>query len=183
MSDVLLPTARDWMFPSPFTLAPDQDLFTAMDLLLKHKLAAAPVVDAKDHLLGMLTEKDCLRVLSNVTFEEEFLEGGKVEDFQSAIRLVCEPTMDIFRAVEMFLATNFPLLPVVEQGRLCGLISRQAMLQGIQAFRRQLEQRRMEQERFAGRQADRPRGIERMQRLVASQTREQLVRLFGRRAS
>lgn len=180
MTGVALPTIRDWMIPSPFTLSPEQDLFAAIELLLRHELAAAPVVDRDDNLLGMLTEKDCLRVLSNLVYDEDLLEGGKVGDFQSAIRMVCEPSMDIFRAVEMFLATNFPILPVVDQGRLCGLISRLRMLQGIQTFRREIAKARGERENVAGRQADRPRTIESMQKTVANQSKEQLVRLFGR---
>lgn len=182
MSEVLLPTARDWMFKSPFTLSPEQDLFTAIDLLVKHQLAAAPVVDAEEHLLGMLTEKDCLRVLSNLTYGEDLLVDGQVKEYQSAIRMICEPSMDIFRVVEMFLATNFPILPVVENGRLRGLISRLSMLRGIQSFRTRLDQARHQREKLAGHQADRPRTIESMQRTVANQTKEQLVRIFGRKA-
>ena len=181
MTEVSLPTARDWMFTSPFTLSPEQDLFAAMDLLVKHQLAAAPVVDEEDQLLGMLTEKDCLRVLSNLTYGEDLLVDGRVGEFQSAIRMICEPGMDIFRVTEMFLATNFPILPVVENGRLCGLISRLHMLKGIQAFRKQVDQAQQHRESIAGHQAERPRTIETMQRTVANQSKEQLVRLFGRK--
>ena len=88
--------------------------------------------------------------------------------------------MDIFRVAEMFLATNFPILPVVEEGKLCGLISRLAMLRGIQTYRLQMERERTQREVIAGHQADRPRTIVNMQRTVANQTKEQLVRLFGR---
>jgi len=180
MIDLNLPTARDWMIPSPFVLSPEIDLFDALDLLVKYGVAAAPVVDRQHHLLGMLTEKDCLRVLSNVAYDGD-LKGGTVEGYMSKVRVICEPQMDLFRAAEMFLATNFPILPVVESGRLIGLISRQNMLRGIQELRRRLDRRRQALEDTAGRQADRPRSIESLQRAAGSQTRDQLVRLFGRR--
>ena len=180
MTAISLPTAQDWMAESPFVLSPDEDLFVAIDLLVKHELAAAPVVDEDGQLLGLLTEKDCLRVLSNLAYAEDLLVAGKVSEFKSAVRMICEPGMDIFRVAEMFLATNFPILPVVEEGKLCGLISRLAMLRGIQTYRLQMERERTQREVIAGHQADRPRTIENMQRTVANQTKEQLVRLFGR---
>jgi len=182
MPDISLPTARDWMFPSPFTLTPDVDLFDAMDRLVEAKVPAAPVIDENDCLLGMLTEKDCLRVLSKMTYDVDHLEGGTVADYQSPIRVVVEPEMDLFRVAEKFLATNFPILPVVDDCRLLGLISRQGALQGIRAFRREVQRIRGEFETVAGRQADRPRGIETLQRVFAASSAEQLVRIFGRKS-
>ncbi len=179
MHDVVLPTARDWMTTRVLTLAPEQDLFDAIDLLLENSFAAAPVIDGEDNLLGMLTEKDCLRVLSNLAYDDD-LEGGTVQDYQSAIRVICEPEMDLFRVAEMFLGTNFPLLPVVDEGRLCGVISRRDMLRGVKAFRAEVAASRSRQEAIAGHQADRPTSIEGLQRAAASQTKGQLVSLLRR---
>ncbi len=178
-TDVALPTARDWMSSRVLTFTPDDELFDAIDELLKHSFAAAPVVDEDNCLLGMLTEKDCLRVLSNLAYDNDF-EGGAVRDYLSAIRVIVEPEMDLFRVAEMFLGTNFPLLPVVKSGKLCGVISRRDMLRGVRAFRSELDRKQAEHEQIAGRQADRPRTIENMQRTVANQSRDQLVRLFTR---
>lgn len=175
-----LPTARDCMTANVLTFSPEEDLFEAMAKLLSHHFAAAPVIDAKGNLTGMLTEKDCLRILSNLAYDDDF-EGGKVSDYESAIRVVCEPQMDLFGVTDRFLATNFPLLPVVEDGRLVGVISRRDTLRGIQELRHRIDQMRQEFERTAGRQADRPRSIERMQEVAANRTTQQLVRLMGRR--
>lgn len=179
MSELVIPTARDWMNPDAFCLRPEDDLFTAVGELVSRSCPAAPVVDAEDRVLGMLTEKDCLRMLSNLTYEEG-LRAGLVSDYQSPVRTFIEPGMDVFRVAEVFLETNLPVLPVVEGGRLVGLISRQAMLRGTQGFLRTLEKVRHDFERGAGHQADRPRSIESMQRTAANRTPEQLVRLFKR---
>lgn len=180
MTELVLPTARDFVTPSPFTLRPEQDLFDAIDLLVEHQATAAPVVDEDGRLLGMLTEKDCLRVLAALTYQDQ-ADGGTVADFQSQIRVVCERDMDIFRVAEQFLGTNFPMLPVVGDGKLEGLISRQALLQGVQRFQRQWHVLRGQEERLAGHQADRPRSIQALQTTAARQSRDQLVRLLGRK--
>ena len=181
MTEMALPTARDWMTKEVLTLSPEDDLFHAIDQLLANSFAAAPVIDEDRCLLGMLTEKDCLRVLANVAYEND-LDGGAVSEYLSVIRAVCTPEMDLFRVSNLFLSTNFPLLPVVDETEsLCGVISRRDLLRGVRAFREEVNQQYSEQERVAGHQADRPRSIESMQKVAASQSREQMARLFGRR--
>lgn len=179
MYDVELPTARDCMTTDVLTFSPGDGLFEAMAQLLKNHFAAAPVVDANRRVLGLLTEKDCLRVLSNSAYGED-LGGGTVGEFQSDIQHSCTPHMDIFGVANHFLATNFPLLPVLDDGRLVGVISRRDTLRGVQELRRRIDQARRKMETAAGHQADRPRGIENMQRSAASQSPEQLARLMRR---
>ncbi len=182
MYDVDLPTARDCMTTRARVLAfsPEQDVFDAMAELLKNHFAAAPVVDEDNHVLGMLTEKDCLRILSNQIYDDD-IEGGQVSDFQSPMRLICEPDMDIFGVTNRFLECNFPLLPVVENDKLVGVISRRDTLRGVRELRRRLDQARRKLEEVAGHQADRPSSIESMQKSAASQSPEQLARLMGRK--
>ena len=179
MTELLLPTAGHWMSKDVLTFRPEDDLFEAIDQLLANHYAAAPVVDAEGTLVGMLTEKDCLRILSNVAYEND-LVGGKVHELHSAIRAVASSNMDLFRVTELFLSTNFPLLPVIDEGRLVGVISRRDLLRGVRAFREQLNKAQGHLEQAAGRQSDRPRSIESMQRSFAQNSRDQMVRLFRR---
>lgn len=181
LEDLPLPTARDWIIPCPFDLSPDDDLHAALDQMVKHRASAAPVLDGEGKLVGMLTEKDCLRVLSSAAYEGDIQEGT-VADFHSPVALSIEPQMDIFRVAELFLANNFPVLPVVEDGHLIGQVSRQSVLEGIQMLRAALDDRQKRFESEAGHQADRPRSIESMQRLFANaRNRDQLVRQIGRK--
>jgi len=181
LEDLLLPTARDRMIPCPFELSPGDDLHEALDQMVKYGASAAPVLDASSKLVGMLTEKDSLRVLSSAAYDGEIKEGT-VADFLSPIGAPIEPTMDLFRVAELFLATNFPVLPVVEDGRVVGQVSRQAVLAGIQALRASLDQRQARLAAVAGHQADRPRSIESLQRVFANaRSRGELVRQIGRK--
>jgi CBS domain-containing protein len=183
MKDVALPTARDCMSSRVLTFSPEQELFEAIAQLLKHHFAAAPVIDEEGRLTGMLTEKDCLRVLSNFTYEQDF-EGGTVtvKDYQSPIRITCDPDMDVFRVTERFLACNFPLLPVVEDDRLVGVISRRDTLRGVEKLRESISRTKQQFESSAGHQIDRPRSIESLQRAAAGSSPEQLVGLMGRKS-
>lgn len=177
-----LPTARDWMSTNILSFTPDQPIFEAVEALLSHSYAAAPVLDEKRRVLGMLTEKDCLRLLTSRTYEG-VLDSGPVADYQSALRGLCEPDSDLFRVIDLFLSNNFPLLPVVDpDGKLCGVISRRDALRGIRALRHDLARRQGVSEENAGHQTDRPRSIESLQRAAASQSPRQLAELMRRDA-
>ncbi|MEM8934357.1 MAG: CBS domain-containing protein [Acidobacteriota bacterium] len=178
MNDIHLPTARDLMSSADCLLSPDQDLLEAIERLVARGLAAAPVIDENGACTGMLTEKDCLRVLSGLTYESA--GPGRVADFASAIPCICDADMDLFRVAELFLQNNFPVLPVEHEGQLIGTISRRQMLDGILQLRHQADRVQRRREAEAGQQSERPRGIEHMQRTAAGLTPDQLARVFGR---
>ena len=59
----MLTCTADIMARSEMTLSPDTDIYEGMALLLKHRLTGVPVVDSSSTLRGMLTERDCLKVV------------------------------------------------------------------------------------------------------------------------
>ena len=67
---------------SEATLAPDMDIYLAMKQLLKRRLTGAPVVDENRVLIGMLTERDCLKVLVGGALDG--LPGGNVSDYMTS---------------------------------------------------------------------------------------------------
>lgn len=182
MHELELPTARDWMTKQFLAFTPDSDIFEAVEKLAKGALSAAPIVDEQGKLLGMLTEKDGLRALSQLLYSEQ-AQKLEVREHMSPNCQICEPQMDLFRVTELFLACNFPALPVVENDQVIGIIDRTSQLECMESFREELDRQRQVTESAAGTQADRPRGIGALQQAAGSTTKEQLVRLFGRRTN
>lgn len=178
MPELTLPHARSLMSAPRPVLRPEMDILDAIDELIRFNQAAAPVVEADNTLLGMLTEKDCLRVLSSVAFDGH-PAGATVAAYQSKVKWICEPAMDLFRVAELFLENNFPVLPVQENGKLIGVISRSAVLRGIQKIGQEIE---AQQKRFAesGGGSVRPSSIESMQRLFADRSPQQVVEILRR---
>jgi CBS domain-containing protein len=121
-----IPIVREFMVTHLVTLRPDMPIREAIDILLKHRISGAPVVDAGGRLLGMLSEKDCLRVFANAAFYHA--DPGDVEDYMSRDIHTIEPEADLFRAADLFLKHSFRRLPVLENGRLVGQISRRDVL-------------------------------------------------------
>jgi CBS domain-containing protein len=174
-----IPTAEELMTRSRLTLRPEMDILAAIDELVDRQVAAAPVVDENEKLLGVLTEKDCLRVLSTSAYDAVYKEGT-VGDYMSTVKVVVEAHMDLFQTVKQFLSCNFPTLPVVQDGRLLGRLSRKELLRATQRFIAQAERERKRHMKEAAKAGERPRSIEEMQQSAASHSRQGLAGLFSR---
>jgi CBS domain-containing protein len=124
-----LPLVKDYMDTEVHTLKADLDIFSAVTFLLDYKVTSAPVVDADNHIVGILSEKDCLRLLS--TGIDHTRPAGKVSDFMTQQVSWIEPNMNIYFAAGMFLNVSFRRFPVVENNVLVGAITRFDILRVI----------------------------------------------------
>lgn len=121
-----VPVVRDVMAAKLVTLRAEMDIHEAIALLLKHHISGAPVVDEHQQLLGVLSEKDCLRVFANDAYHQ--LAGGRVGDYMSRIVTTVDPDDDVFKVADLFLKHHFRRLPVLDDGKLVGQVSRRDIL-------------------------------------------------------
>lgn len=120
---------RDYMASKLICISADTDILQAVSQLLDHKISGAPVVDDKGNLSGILTERDCIQVAVNAGYFDDF--GGIVSNFMSEqVETVssCDNLMDI---AEKFITSSFRRFPVLEDGKLVGLITRRDVLQAL----------------------------------------------------
>jgi predicted transcriptional regulator len=137
---VAIPTAADLLSSYSVTLDPATQILAAIDVLVAKHVAGAPVVDERRELVGVLTEKDCLRVLSISTWGE--ITGGRVKDYQSEPSMVVDAGASLFEVASAFLRTNFPVLPVVSGGKLLGRVTRADVLAKMSQLGKALERER-----------------------------------------
>ena len=126
-----LPIVRDHMDRNVATLRPETLILDAVGLLLEKKVTGAPVVDKAGKLVGIVTEKDCLRLVAAGVGGD--LPRGCVADIMTPDPETIPPDMDVYFAAGLFLSRPFRRFPVVEQGRLVGAITRFDILRVIQA--------------------------------------------------
>ncbi len=118
---------REVMATGLVTVNPATPIFQAITMLLKNRISGAPVVDDAGKLVGVLSEKDCLRVFANEAFFSQNA-GGPVSDYMTTNIQTVDPDDDVFKTASVFLKHSFRRLPVVEDGRLVGQISRRDIL-------------------------------------------------------
>jgi CBS domain-containing protein len=97
-------------------------------------VTGAPVVDDAGRLVGMLTEKDCMRLLTMGDRAEA--PSGSVADYMTTDITTVTPDMDVYFAAGLFLNEAFRRLPVVEGGRLVGAITRFDLLRVVLGYLR-----------------------------------------------
>jgi len=120
---------ESYMATSLVSFRSDDDILYAMRVLLDKRLSGAPVLDETGRLIGVLSKKDCLAIVYNTAYHQDW--GGKVEQYMSREVEHIDADSSIFTAAEKFLNSNFRRFPVLRNGELVGQISRYDILRAI----------------------------------------------------
>ena len=120
---------RDYMARHLVTLRPDDEVIRAINVLVKNKIAGAPVLDEDGNLVGLLTEKDCMQVVINATYHSEY--AGLVSDFMSTDVEVMDAEETVVNAANRFLNKRYHRYPVMHDNRLVGQISRADVIRAL----------------------------------------------------
>jgi len=126
-----LPIVRDQMDKHVATLFPETDILDAVAFLVEKRVTGAPVIDRSGKLIGILTEKDCLRLVAKGV--EGKLPRGTVATYMTSEPQTVSPTMDIYYAAGLFIDRDFRRFLVVEDGKLVGAITRFDILRAVSA--------------------------------------------------
>lgn len=124
----------DYMSRRVITLSPDQSVHDAIRVLLEHKISGAPVVDDTGQLKGMFSESDCLKGALEASYHGT--EIGAVSEYMTLDLQTVSGQTSILDAAEIFLADHRRRLPVVDDGKLVGQISRRDLLRAMDDFNR-----------------------------------------------
>jgi CBS domain-containing protein len=143
--------AADVMTKRVLTVKFDATLSEAVELMLKNGISGLPVVDGSGALVGMLTEGDLLRRVETGTERKrarwlEFLlgpgkmaaeyvhaHGRKVNEVMSNQAKTVGPATPLEEVVSLMEKQRIKRVPVVEHGRLIGIVSRANLMQALMA--------------------------------------------------
>lgn len=109
--------------------SPDDDIIDAMRVLLKKRISGAPVLDESGGIVGILSKKDCLKILYDTAYHQHW--GGKVAQYMSVDVEHLDADCSLIDAAEKFLQSSFRRFPVLRNGKLVGQISRHDLLHAI----------------------------------------------------
>ncbi len=123
---------KDFVTFNPETTVPE-----IVTILTKKEIFGAIVTDEKKKVLGIFSEKACLKLYSDVlagklTMEE--LQQKKVTDVMFPEYQTIDKELGLIEAAQIFLKVTYRRLPVMESGRLVGQITRRDTVKGFDKF-------------------------------------------------
>jgi predicted transcriptional regulator len=127
-------TVKDYMSKDLIVFKPEQSIEEVIQTLIKHKISGGPVVNDQHELVGIISEGDCLKQVSesryyNMPIKENTVEKRMVTDVETI-----DGNMNIFDAANQFLNSRRRRFPVVENGKLVGQISQKDILKAAVKF-------------------------------------------------
>ncbi len=125
------PTLRDYISRNLISFAPDTAIVDAVARLIQHGISGAPVLDAGGNLVGIITAKDCFRAALHASYYQGW--SGIVADYMTRDVQTLDADLDLVSAAQRFLESDFRRFPVVEDGRIVGIIMRLDLLRALNA--------------------------------------------------
>jgi CBS domain-containing protein len=102
------------------SIAPDRTIGEAVNLLTEHRIGAALVLDSNEGIRGIISERDIIRALAK--YGADAL-SRKVEALMTRDVQQCSPGDTIAEVMTTMTQRRFRHLPVVQEGKLLGMIS------------------------------------------------------------
>ena len=147
-------TVGDIMERDPVTVSPDDDVESVIRLLRRHELPGVPVVDGDGRCAGIVTESDLvlreegtdlhlpyhIDLMGGVIwlesmkhFEERLRKAfaSSVSDMMTADPITVTPDTPVSEAARIISQRGHNRLPVVDDGRLVGVLTRLDVLEAL----------------------------------------------------
>lgn len=145
---------RDIMDPDPAVVGPDADVATVVATLREHELHGVPVVNDGGRCVGIITEADLvlggdegdlhlphyIELFGGIVFlesMERFEErlrkavAARAEDLMTPDPVTVDADADVTEAARLISRRKHNRLPVVEHGRLVGVVTRIDVLDAL----------------------------------------------------
>ena len=113
------PLAKDIMKCGLLTVKRQTPIYEAMETIATRNITGLPVVDDYMNLVGIVSEKDVLKLL-----RDPKAKLGKVEDFMTEDVVSFNHDDNLFDVCDCLINNNFRRVPILNQGNIVGIISR-----------------------------------------------------------
>ena len=136
-SDTTSLTVSDYMPADLITFTPDQSIEVVMQSLIKHRISGGPVVNEKNELIGIISEGDCIKQISESRYYNMPMQDQTIKKHMASNVETIDGNMNIFDAATKFLEAKRRRFPIVENGKLVGQISQKDVLKAAMQLKGQ----------------------------------------------
>lgn len=119
---------KECMTTKLITFRPEQTISEVIEALINNRISGGPVVNDQNELVGVISEGDCIKQISDSKYHNLPLDDSTVEKCMVKNVDTIDGNLDIFEAAEMFLKAKHRRFPIVDNGKLVGQISQKDIL-------------------------------------------------------
>ncbi|MGB1043136.1 MAG: CBS domain-containing protein [Tenacibaculum sp.] len=126
----------DYMTKNVITFNEKQSIEEVIDSLIKNKISGGPVVNDKNELVGIISEGDCIKQISESRYYNLPMDTNNTVS-KAMVKQVetIDGSMNIFDAANKFLDSKRRRFPIVENGKLVGQISQKDVLKAAMTLK------------------------------------------------
>ena len=119
----------DYMTTKLVTFKPQQSIHDVISTLTKYKISGGPVVNDKNELIGIISETDCIKHISESKYYNMPMDNSHTVEKNMVVEVeTIDKNMNIFDAANKFITSKRRRFPIVENGKLIGQISQKDIL-------------------------------------------------------
>ena len=104
--------------------SPNDSIFDVMKKFVKYKISGGPVLNKNGKIVGVISEADCMKEISDSRYFNMPILDKRVKNFMEKNVDTIKSSTSIFDAASRFYNTSRRRFPVVENQKLVGQISR-----------------------------------------------------------
>ncbi|WP_428741806.1 CBS domain-containing protein [Tenacibaculum sp.] len=125
----------DYMTKNLVTFKSNQPIEEVVSAIIKYRISGGPVVNDKHELIGVISEGDCIKEISESRYHNMPMSNHTVEKYMVENVETIDGNMNIFDAANKFLEAKRRRFPIVENGKLVGQISQKDILKAALALK------------------------------------------------
>lgn len=114
---------RECMTPHPIKVHPESDPLAALGLCKSARIRRLPVVDADDHIVGLVTRNMLEQFLATAPSPGVMKRQHSIEQVMVSPALTVAPDYPLEEAARLMVAHKIGSLPVADEGKLIGIIT------------------------------------------------------------
>ncbi|AEH01008.1 CBS domain-containing protein [Lacinutrix sp. 5H-3-7-4] len=127
----------DFMSRELITFKATQSVEEVVSALIKHKISGGPVVNERNELIGIISEGDCIKQISDSRYYNMPMENDSIEKHMVTNVETIDGNLNVFDAAKQFLDSKRRRFPIVEDGKLVGQISQKDILKAAMQLKQQ----------------------------------------------
>jgi len=126
---------RDYMSTSLVTFKANDNIMDVAEKLIKNKISGGCVVDEEHKLIGLISEGDCMKQISDSRYYNMPMDDATVEKRMTCNVETIDGDMNVMDAAKLFIEKRFRRFPIVEYGKLVGQLSQSDVLRAAASLK------------------------------------------------